>query len=79
MQWFIEWKWLSIHKIYVKLNGLKMRFETGVSILCFQLFDNVNPKVWIHPMHCDVECFDCDGWIPGTMFISNLASNVLWS
>ena len=34
-QWFIELKWLSICKIYVKSNGLKMSFKIGVSIQCF--------------------------------------------
>ena len=27
--------------------------------------------VFIRPLHCDVTCFDCDGWKPSTMYIFN--------
>ena len=35
-QTYIWSNWLSIYKIYVKLNGLIIKFEIGVSIQCFR-------------------------------------------
>ena len=46
-------KWLSICKMYVKSNGLKLEFQSNV-------FDDVRHKIWIREVYCDVECFDCD-------------------
>ena len=39
-----------------------------------EVFDDVRYKFCIRPMNCEVKCFDCDGWKPQTMHISNLAS-----
>ena len=49
------WESLSC-KICVHNSGLKLNYEKGISIQCFRMHLQ---QVSLHPLHCDVECFDC--------------------
>ena len=64
-------KCFSIH--CVNTSGLKLNSEKGISIQCFRRRPQ---QVSLRPLHCDVECFDCDKWKSQTIFISNLPVNV---
>ena len=61
----------KIYIIDVKLNRPKIILKIGVSIQCFR---QRQQQVCLCVLHCDVECFDCNGRKPQTMYISNLAS-----
>ena len=50
-------------------SELKLNFEKGISIHCFQRRPQ---KVNLRPLHCDVKCFDCDRWKSQTMYIFNV-------
>ena len=46
---------INLDVLYVKLNGLIINFEIGVSIQCFNDVRNE-----VRSLHCGVACFDCD-------------------
>ena len=48
-------KFFSIY--CVNTSGLKLNFEKGISFQCFQ---RLPQQVSVRPLHCEVECFDCD-------------------
>ena len=53
---------LSYRNIFCSLHktrGLKMVFEIGISILCFQ---RRMQQVSLRPLNCVVECFSCNRW-----------------
>ena len=48
-------KYFIIHCVYT--SGVKLDFEKGISIQCFQRRPQ---QVSLRQLHRDVECFDCD-------------------
>ena len=65
---------LSYRNIFCSLHktrGLKIVFEIGISIRCFQ---RCTQQVSLHPLDFVVECFGCNRWKSQTMNNSNLAS-----
>ena len=57
----------SVHKY----KWIENQLWKGISIQCFW---GRPQQVNLRPLHCDLECFDCDRWKSQTMYISNLAS-----
>ena len=60
---------IYIYCSFHETGWLKIDFEIGFSILCFQR----RPQhVNLHQLHCDVECFGYNRWKSQKMYISNL-------
>ena len=57
---------ITIQRSSTGKASIEMKFAYPLSLL------------YIESIHCDVECFDSYGRKPRMMYISNLASNVLW-
>ena len=62
---FYPAKFFSIHS--VNTSGLNLNFEKGISMKFFRR------RLQVSPMHCDVECFDCDRLKSQTMYISSVS------
>ena len=61
----------------VVLHRMVQRSSTGKASIEMK-FAYPLSLLYIESIHCDVECFDSYGRKPRMMYISNLASNVLW-
>ena len=74
----------SIYKcIIIESNVLHWSVSYWENIYCkiflyslckYQWIETQLWKVILHPLHCDIEFFDCDRWKSQLMYISNLAS-----
>ena len=68
VQWFIDLKWLSIRKNVRKIKRIENELWNWSFNAIFLTMSAIKFEFC-----SDVKCFDCDGWKPRTMYISNHA------